>query len=84
MPVLARIVGIGNSRGIRIPKALLEEAGFTDEIELRAEPGKLTARAVRSPRAGWAEAARAASAGGDDGLLDPPLRNDFDEHDWRW
>ena len=84
MAVLAKIVRIGNSRGIRIPKALLDEAGLTDEIELRAEPGKLTASAVRSPRAGWAEAARRASAAGDDQLLDPPFRNDFDEHDWRW
>ncbi len=84
MAVLAKIVRIGNSRGIRIPKALLDEAGLNDEIELRAEPGRLTASAVRSPRAGWAEAARQAHAAGDDQLLDPPSRNDFDEHDWHW
>lgn len=83
MTVLAKIVRIGNSRGIRIPKALLDEAGLTDEVELRAEPGRLTASAVRSPRTGWAEAAREAHAAGDDQLLDPPSQNDSDEHDWR-
>lgn len=84
MAVLAKIIRIGNSRGLRIPKALLDEAGLTGDVELRAEPGKLTASAVRFPRAGWAEAARQARAAGDDRLLDPPLQNDFDEHDWRW
>ncbi len=52
MAVLAKIVRIGNSRGLRIPKALLDEAGLTNEVQLHAEPGKLTASAVRSPRAG--------------------------------
>ena len=84
MPVLAKIVRIGNSRGLRIPRALLDEASLTDNVELRAEPGKLTVRAVRSPRAGWAEVARGAHAAEDDRLLDPPVRNDFDEHDWHW
>ena len=84
MPVLAKIVRIGNSRGLRIPKALLDEAGLTDDVELRAEPGRLTASAVRLPRAGWADAARRAHAAGDDRLLDPPVQNDFDERDWRW
>ncbi len=84
MAVLAKIVRIGNSRGLRIPKALLDEASLTNEVELRAEPGKLTVSAVRTPRAGWADVAREARAAGDDRLLDPPFRNDFDENDWRW
>jgi antitoxin MazE len=36
-----RIVQIGNSRGIRLPKVLLEEAQLEDEVELEAEPGAL-------------------------------------------
>lgn len=84
MAVLTKIVRIGNSRGLRIPKALLEEAGLSDDVELRAESGKLTASAVRAPRAGWAAAAREARGERDDRTLDPPFPNDFDEHDWRW
>ena len=84
MAVLAKIVRIGNSRGLRIPKALLDEASLTEEVELRAEPGKLTVRAVDAPRAGWAEVARRARTAEDDQLLDPPFRNDFDDYDWRW
>lgn len=84
MAVLARIVRIGNSGGLRISKVLLEEASLTDRVELRAEPGKRTVSAVRSPRSGWTEAAREAHAAGDDRLLDPPSQADFDESDWRW
>lgn len=84
MAVLAKIVQIGNSRGLLIPKGLLEEASLTDTVELRAEPGKLTVSAVRSPRSGWTEAAREAHVAGDDRLLDPPSQTDFDESDWRW
>ncbi len=35
MRTTARLVQIGNSRGVRIPKPLIEEAGLTDEVELR-------------------------------------------------
>ncbi len=84
MAVIAKIVRIGNSRGFRVPKALLDQAGLPDEVELRAEPGRLTATAVRAPRAGWAEAARRMRASDDDRLLDPEVLNAFDERDWRW
>ena len=37
----AHIVRIGNSRGIRLPKTLLQEAQLEDEVELQAEPGRI-------------------------------------------
>ena len=46
-----RIVRIGNSRGIRVPKLLLEQADLPDEVELRAEPGRLVVSAATRPRA---------------------------------
>jgi antitoxin MazE len=79
-----RIVRIGNSKGIRAPKVLLEHAQLPDEVELQSDNGRLIVRAARGPRAGWAAAARAMHARGDDQLLDtmPPSR--FDEKEWRW
>lgn len=77
----AKLVRIGNSRGIRLAKPLLEEAGLTDEVEIHAEPGLLTIRPVGSPRAGWAEAA-AAHLSKD--LLDPPNATRFDDEVWDW
>ena len=54
----ARLVQIGNSRGIRLPKTILAEAHLEDEVELKAEPGCILIRSARRPRAGWAEAAQ--------------------------
>ena len=79
-----RIVQIGNSKGIRVPKVLLEHAQLPDDIELQAETGRLIVSAARGPRAGWAEAAKAMHARGDDHLLDATTSSQFDEKDWRW
>ena len=79
-----RIVQIGNSKGIRVPKVLLEHAQLPDEVELQAEKGRLIVRAARGPRAGWAEAAHAMHARGDDRRLDAPTSSEFDEKEWRW
>jgi len=84
MTAKTRIVRIGNSRGIRVPKVLLEEAQLPDEVELQAEHGRLVVRAARGPRTGWAEAARMMHARGDDRLLDVPTSTRFDGKDWQW
>ena len=79
-----RIVRIGNSRGIRVPKGLLEHAQLPDEVELQAEHGRLVVRSAHGPRAGWAAAAKAMQARGEDQLLDASTRTHFDEKDWQW
>lgn len=84
MTTKTRIVRIGNSRGIRVPKILLEQAQLPDEVELHAEPGRLVVRATRRPRTGWAEAARAMSSQRHDGLLDAPVVTRFDREEWEW
>jgi len=82
--VKSRIVRIGNSQGIRIPKPLLEQAGLEGEVELHAEDGRIVIAAARRPRAGWAAAARAMQDRGEDGLLDPPTATRFDAEEWEW
>ena len=47
------IVKIGNSRGIRIPKALLEECHLDDEADLEVERGDLVIRSPHKARQGW-------------------------------
>jgi antitoxin MazE len=79
--VRAKLVRIGNSRGIRIAKPLLEEAGLTDQVEIHASPGVLTITPVAIPRAGWAEAAAAFDS---EGLLDETNATRFDDEEWEW
>jgi antitoxin MazE len=84
MATRTRIVRIGNSRGLRLPKSLIEQAELSDEVELRAEPGRLIVLAVREPRTGWADAAKRMRAAGDDQLLDQPTPTRFDDEEWTW
>lgn len=77
------LVRIGNSRGIRLPKALIDEAGLTGEVDIHAEPGRITVTPLQSPRRGWAEAA-AAAAHRPTALLDEPVPTRFDEQEWEW
>lgn len=79
-----RIVRIGNSRGIRVPKGLLEQAQLPEDVELQAERGRLIVRAAHGPRSGWAAAAKAMHVQSDDRLLDPPNRTRLEEKNWQW
>jgi antitoxin MazE len=82
--VRSKIVRIGNSRGIRIPRALLEQAGLTDEVEMTVEGNKLIIFSARLPRQGWSAQFAAMAAIGDDQLLDETLSTHWDEDEWTW
>ena len=45
-----RLVQIGNSKGIRLPKTVLAEAQLQDDVELQAEPGRIVIRSAKRPR----------------------------------
>ena len=80
----ARLVRIGNSRGVRLPKPLIQEASLTDEVEVQVRDGALIIRSGVRPRAGWAEAAQRLRQRGQDRLLDSPTATRFDEVEWQW
>jgi antitoxin MazE len=80
----ARLVRVGNSRGVRLPKPLLEQSGLHDEVEIHAEPGRIIIESVRRPRSGWADAARTMAKRQDDTLLDDPTSTEFDAEEWTW
>ncbi|HVF49864.1 MAG TPA: AbrB/MazE/SpoVT family DNA-binding domain-containing protein [Pyrinomonadaceae bacterium] len=82
----ARIVKIGNSQGIRIPKLLLERSNLGEEVELEAEDNQIIIRSTKQPRQDWESAFRAMAARGDDELLDEhlPVQTQWDEDEWQW
>ena len=84
MTIKTRIIRIGNSRGIRVPKLLLDQAALPDEVELRSEPGRIVVSAASRPRTGWAAKARTMHDRGDDVPLDDSIPTRFDLADWRW
>lgn len=81
----ARIVRIGNSQGIRIPRPLLEQSGLRDEVELEVHPNQIIIRKADRPRQSWAAAFEAMGARGDDELLeDTGSTSSWDEEEWEW
>jgi antitoxin MazE len=83
MKTKGRLVRIGNSRGVRLPKPLIEQAGLVDEVELDVRGGAIVIRPLDGPRAGWAAAAAKLAAAGR-GLLDAPTPTRFDREEWEW
>jgi len=77
------VVQIGNSRGVRIPKAVLEQVGLRDEAEMEVRGSELIIRSANHPRAGWEAAFAKMAERGDDALLDAPTSTKWDETEWR-
>jgi antitoxin MazE len=86
MPIRARIIKIGNSQGIRIPKPVLEQVGWTGEVEIEVQDGRIVLSPVPGARAGWAAAFEAMAQAGHDELLDgdESLPTLWDEQEWEW
>jgi antitoxin MazE len=76
----ARIIRIGNARGVRIPKALLEQSRLTDEVRIEPRKNEIVIRTA--PRQGWEEAFRAMAERRDDRLIEASLPTSFDETEW--
>ena len=68
--VKSRVVKMGSSRGIRIPKPILEQLGWGEEVEMSVHGDQLVIRSTRRPRSGWEEQFRQMAEHGDDRPLD--------------
>jgi len=82
----AAIVKIGNSRGIRIPKVVLEQCMLEDEVDMEVLNRKLVICPSTQPREGWAEACQAMAKQSDDLLLEHAEKMDpkWDDEEWVW
>ena len=82
----ARIVKIGNSQGIRIPKPFLVQTGILDDVELDVKGNQIVIRPVANPRADWGDSFKKMAEKGDDGLIDveETISHSWDEEEWQW
>ncbi len=85
-PVKTRLIKIGNSQGIRLPKTLIEQAGLTGEIEIEVQDGQLLIRPSHSPRQHWEAAFKAMACVGEDALLDGDTlpATEWEATEWQW
>ncbi|MEN3334938.1 MAG: antitoxin MazE [Blastocatellia bacterium] len=81
-----RIIRIGNSQGIRIPKLYLQQTGLGEEVNLEVQDNEIIIRPAQHPRQGWAEAFQTMAKYEDDQLLDKEAVNqsEWDEAEWQW
>ncbi len=84
MIIRSKVIKIGNSRGIRIPRTVLEQVGLDDEVEMRVEGGKLIIQSPHKPRQGWDAQFAAMAEHHDDRLLDENIATQWDEEEWTW
>jgi antitoxin MazE len=79
------IIKIGNSRGIRIPKALLEQYQFNGKADLRMDKHGFFVQPVRKPREGWEDSIRKSIAkyGVDELVWPDDMQDEFDS-EWTW
>ena len=82
----ARVVKIGNSQGIRIPKPLLEQTGIMEDVELEVEKNQISIRPVANPREHWDSAFKTMADEDDDTLIigDENISHSWDEDEWQW
>jgi antitoxin MazE len=84
MTIKTRVIQIGNSQGVRIPKTLLEQANLGEEVELEVSNGQLLIKAAGSPRAGWGESFSKPSGVAEGKPEWREFSNEWDETDWEW
>jgi len=79
-------VRIGNSRGIRIPKSVIEQCQLHGAVDLIVQQGQLVVRSAAKARAGWEQAFQEMHRQGDDRLLDRETSwtAEWDRKDWTW
>lgn len=82
--MLLSVIQIGNSKGIRLPKALLEQCEIEDKVELEVKGKEIVLRpAKKQPREGWATAFAAMAENGDDELAVADSIG-LEAEDWEW
>ena len=79
------LISIGNSRGVRIPKPLIEQCGLTEQVEMDVQDRMIVIRSPRQRRAGWEAAFERMARRGDDKLLDSDAGSThWDDEEWQW
>lgn len=82
--IQSKIISIGNSRGIRIPRTIIEQIGLTENVELKVEGNKLVVQSASTIRNGWSEKFAEMPKFSHDKLIDEPTTTQWDEEEWTW
>ena len=76
------VIPIGNSKGIRLSKTVLEKYNITDKVELILEKGYIILKPKSEPRKDWEKAFQKIHENGEDQLLIPDVFEDENLEEW--
>lgn len=79
-----QLIKVGNSRGVRIPKPLIQETGLTEDVSIRVEGESIIISPIRSARNGWGDAFNQMHDNNDDILIDNNVGSSWDDQEWEW
>ena len=77
------IISIGNSKGIRLTKTLIEKYNIKDTMELVLEKSYIILKPKTSPRKGWDKSFKKMHENGDDKLLISDIFEDENLDEWK-
>ena len=77
------VIKIGNSKGIRIKKTIIERYDIRDSVEMILEKGHIIIKPVAEPRKGWDKAFIEMHDNGDDKLIIPDIFEDENPEEWK-
>ena len=82
--MITQLIKVGNSRGVRIPKPLIQETGLTEDVAIRVEGESIIISPIRSARSGWGDVFKKMHENNDDVLIDKNIRSSWDDKEWEW
>ena len=85
--MLTKIIQIGNSRGIRIPKSFIEQSGINNEVELELKDDRIIIKSLSNVRKNWDSAFKKMYENHDDILLDSNSlsnQSSWNNEEWTW
>ena len=77
------VIPIGNSKGIRLSKTILEKYSIQDSLEIILEEDYIVLKPTNQPREGWDQAFKKMNEEGDDQLILPDLFEDENLEEWK-
>ncbi len=76
------VIPIGNSKGIRLTKTIIEKYNIKDTVELILEKGYIILKPKSTPRKGWEKSFKKMHEEGEDKLLIQDVFNDDNFEEW--
>lgn len=83
MTIKTQIIKIGNSKGLRLSKAILDRYNIKDKVELIFEDNQIILKPIDEPRKGWRDAYKKMAERGEDRLVIDDIFDDENFDEWK-